>query len=235
MYIIDTLGFEAHVRNMREQRGERVPKEWYKSPFWYEIDLPREKIKRHGDAVRFPACVKEADYEFEIAARFGEAFKSTSVAEAVEFVKTKMHFAIFNDLSARDLQREDRAVGIGVARSKSAPDKSFGKWVSSKDLEFDERGMPKLYQVRLWVNSRIRLMTVFHGRECWSFAETIAYFGSIGRGFKKGCILGSGTIGFGSIAETRPRYPWLSDGDVVRMETEILGVLENIVKIETLD
>lgn len=248
MHIIDTLGFEAHVRNMREKRGEKVPIEWYRSPHWYELtDFPREKIKKSGDAVRFPWDTTEADYEFEIAVRFDESFKTSDEKEAVEFVRTKMHFAIFNDFSCRDRQKEDRAVGISVSRSKSMSDKSFGKWIPASELTFDSNGIPFVL-MKLLVNGQLRTRTYFHTiyfeyppdayqkLKCvWGFPQVIAYFGSIGRGFKKGTVLGSGTVGQGSIAEMRPLHDWLRDGDKVILETDVLGSLENEVKIMTKD
>ena len=248
MHIIDTLGFEAHVRNMRERRGEKVPIEWYRSPHWYEIiDFPREKIKKSGDVVRFPWDTAEADYEFEIAARFDKSFKTSSEKEAVEFVKTKMHFAIFNDFSCRDRQKEDRAMGIGVARSKSMADKAFGKWIPASSLDFDENGIPFI-NMKLWVNGFSRMISYFNTiyfmyppdacqkLKCvWGAAQVIAYFGRIGRGFKKGTVLGSGTVGQGSIAEMRPLYDWLRTGDKIILETDTLGSLENKVIIETKD
>jgi fumarylacetoacetate (FAA) hydrolase len=44
-----------------------------------------------------------------------------------------------------------------------------------------------------------------------------------------GDILGSGTVGTGCILELRPENTggWIKKGDVVRMEVERLGVLEN--------
>ena len=44
-----------------------------------------------------------------------------------------------------------------------------------------------------------------------------------------GDILGSGTVGTGCILELRPENTggWIKKGDVIRMEVERLGVLEN--------
>jgi 2-keto-4-pentenoate hydratase/2-oxohepta-3-ene-1,7-dioic acid hydratase in catechol pathway len=58
-------------------------------------------------------------------------------------------------------------------------------------------------------------------------------------------LLGSGTVGDGSIGEHSAKidpatggeispalYPWLRDGDEVEMEVEMIGTLSNKVKIE---
>ena len=46
-----------------------------------------------------------------------------------------------------------------------------------------------------------------------------------------GDYLGSGTVGTGCILELRPENTggWIKKGDVVRMEVERLGVLENTI------
>lgn len=244
MYLIDTLGFEAHMRNMRAARGEKVPEVWYKRPYCYELYLTKNKTKKHGDIIEVPRNVLEPDYEFEIAAKFTEDFQTANVQKAIEFVKTKMQFAIMNDFSSRDFQRSDMLLPLSVSPSKGILPKSFGKWFGPNDsghiLEFDQNGIPYI-ATKLWTNGMLRAMNFFQsiyftnpGSEelkCWGFAQTIAWFGSLNRGFKKGWILGSGTIGFGSIAECRPQYEWLKNGDVIQFETDVLGILENKIKI----
>lgn len=240
MYLVDTLGFEAHMRHMREKRGEKIQEAWYKRPYFYPLYVPRKKIKTHGQNILIPSFVKKADYEFEIAARFDEAVQTSDIKKAIEFVKTKMHFAIFNDVSARDFQAEDMLCSLSVSASKGICDKAFGNWALAKDLKFDENGIPFLI-MRLFFNGGIRCHNVFHSiyfkdpetrkMKCWGFPQVIAWFGKMNQGFKKGDILGSGTIGDGSIAELTPLYPWLKDGDKIVMEAGRLGILENTVHI----
>ena len=136
-------------------------------------------------------------------------------------------------------------MGIGVARSKSMADKAFGTWVPASALAFDKNGIPYI-NMKLWVNGSLRMISHCHTiyfiyppdaysqlRCVWGAAQVIAYFGRIGRGFKKGTVLASGTIGQGSIAELRPLHDWLRDGDTVTLETDFLGILENKIIIET--
>ncbi len=43
-----------------------------------------------------------------------------------------------------------------------------------------------------------------------------------------GDVIGSGTVGTGSLLElTRGEGPWLQEGDVVELEIERLGILRN--------
>ena len=241
-YLMDTLGFEKHMRQMRERRGERVPEAWYRRPYFYSLFLDDTKIKGHGDTVTFPSYVQKPDYELEMVGCFLEQIKTDSVEEAVEFVKRGMVFTIFNDLSARDFQAEDMALPLGVTLSKGIPDKGFGPvWVHGKDLPLDANGVPEV-TLRLWVNGELRCEDGFSSiyfndpvsgtRRCWGFAQVIAWFGSMNQGFEAGHLLGSGTVGNGSIAERSDRYAWLKAGDVIRMEIEGIGTLENTVALE---
>ena len=47
-YLMDTLGFEKHMRQIRERRGDRVPDAWYRRPYFYPIFLDLEKILSYG-------------------------------------------------------------------------------------------------------------------------------------------------------------------------------------------
>jgi 2-keto-4-pentenoate hydratase/2-oxohepta-3-ene-1,7-dioic acid hydratase in catechol pathway len=252
-YLIDTLGFEKHMRQIRERRGEPIPPIWYKRPHAYGLRLTPDKIKGPGDTLFFPSFVAKKDYEFEIVAFFTEPLKTIHIQEAIEFVKTKMFFTIFNDLSSRDFQAEDMKLPLWVGPSKGIADKSFGPvWTPGTALCFDENGIPDM-KMRLWVNDELRCDSNFRSiyfndpetgkRKCWGFAQVISWFGRMNQGFQKGDLLGSGTVGDGSIAEFAEkrdtagneiepaRYPWLKDGDVIRMEVEGIGVLENRIGV----
>jgi fumarylacetoacetate (FAA) hydrolase len=63
----------------------------------------------------------------------------------------------------------------------------------------------------------------------WTFAELIAE-ASRNTVLKPGDLIGSGTVGTGCITEfPEGTYPWLQPGDIVRLEIERLGILENQV------
>jgi fumarylacetoacetate (FAA) hydrolase len=63
----------------------------------------------------------------------------------------------------------------------------------------------------------------------YSFGEMIAR-ASAGVHLIAGEVIGSGTVGTGSLLEqTGGEGPWLQPGDVVELEVERLGVLRNTV------
>ena len=253
-YLIDTLGFEKHMRQIRKRRGDTIPAIWYKRPAMYGLYLETDKVVGNNEILNIPSFVAKPDYEFEIVAFFTESIKTTSVEVATEFVRTKMRFTIFNDMSARDYQAEDMLLPLWVGPSKGILPKSFGpKWVDSSELSFDKNGVLDM-QMTLSVNNELRCDTNFQSiyffdpetgeQKCWGPAQVIAWFGKRDQGFEKGHMLGSGTIGNGCIAEfaakidnngneTEPaKYPWLKDGDVILMEAEGIGILKNTIKID---
>lgn len=252
-YLIDTLGFYGHMKQIRERRSEKVPAAWFERPYFYCLRLESEKIKGHGETLYFPSYVAKKDYEFELAGLFTEPVKTADLDEAIRYVKNKMLFTIFNDLSCRDFQADDMKLPLGVSASKGIPDKSFGPvFVSGRELIFDNKGVP-LIGMRLWVNNEPRPCQNFDGiyfidpktgkPDCWGFAQVIAWFGKMNQGFRAGDLLGSGTVGSGSIAEFAAKtdkdgkeiepavYPWLKEGDIIRMEAEGIGTLENTVGV----
>jgi 2-keto-4-pentenoate hydratase/2-oxohepta-3-ene-1,7-dioic acid hydratase in catechol pathway len=62
----------------------------------------------------------------------------------------------------------------------------------------------------------------------WSFGELLAY-ASRGTELRPGDVIGSGTVGGGCLLELRagdPARPWLTPGDRVRLEVDVLGAVE---------
>lgn len=254
--LFDFLGFEKHVVQIRDKRGAQIWPGWYDHAAYYIADLPPEKVFGPGEDVTIPSCVKAPDYEFEIACIVGEDALLTSEAEALEFFKNKCSLTILNDWSARDIQLKD-IQGLGPANSKSVMGKSFGpSIVPASKFKMDENGVLDLEMV-LTVNgeerNRTNYNTIYHEhpttkkRGAWSFPRILAWLGSQNISVHAGYIIGSGTVGSGCIAEftakmdpntgaelAPAKYAWLKDGDVVRMEAQGIGVLENKVKVQQL-
>lgn len=253
--LFDMLAFERHVRNIRDRKDVPFPDAWYDNFYFYPLPIEPRKIKGTGETIYFPSFVKKPDYEVELAGMLLDDILTTDEKEAVRFVREKMIFTIFNDTSCRDIQENiDMKVPLSITRSKMIADKAFGPvWVRGKDLKMDDRGVFNIC-VCLFVNGEKRLARNFNtiyfvhpktgGWTLWGFAQTIAAFGGFDIGLRKGQMLGSGTIGGGSIYEFAPKirdgievepakYEWLKEGDKIRIEVEGIGSLENTVGIKT--
>jgi len=239
-YMIDTLGFEKHMRQVRKRRGSKIPQSWYRRPYFYSLKIEKEKMRLNGESIRFPSFVEKKDYEFEIVGMHLEPIKTSSLQEAIAHVRENMLFCIMNDASCRDFQADDMALPLSVAASKGIADKSFGSsWALGKHLPIDGNGV-FYFGMSLSVNGSERCKTTFDSiyffdpetgeKKNWSFAEVIAWMGKMNQGFEKYDLLGSGTVGNGCIAENED-HPWLTSGDVVEMRADGLGELINAVKV----
>lgn len=224
----DFYAFEAHVRNARRRRGLEMVPEWYQMPVFYFSNTAC--IVGHSDPIRKPPETNELDYELEIAIVIGKEGGDIPVAEADGYIAG---FTILNDWSARDIQRQEMKVGLGPAKGKDFATSIGPALVTPDELEsrvLADTGRGKRYDLTMTaaVNgveySRGNAQTMH-----WTFAELIAQ-ASRNTVLKPGDLIGSGTVGTGCITEfPEGTYPWLQPGDVVRLEIDLLGILENRV------
>jgi 2-keto-4-pentenoate hydratase/2-oxohepta-3-ene-1,7-dioic acid hydratase in catechol pathway len=202
----DFMAFEQHVATARAARGAEVPKEWYEIPVFY-FSNPAA-IYGPGADVPYPEGTNELDYELECAAMIG--------AEGMI-----AGFTVMNDWSARDLQRAEMRVGLGPAKGKDFAT-SFGPVLVTVD-EFDGSEGEMVARVNGEERSRGNLRDLYH-----SWARIVAQ-ASRNTVLRPGDLLGSGTVGSGCILEHGDNR-WLQRGDVVELEIEGIGILENTVR-----
>ena len=230
----DFLGFEQHVRQIRERRGAVIPEIWYQRPAYYVGSVAPDKLFGPGP-VTFPRFVEKPDYECELALIVGAPGRFTDEARAAQFIQAHGFFTLCNDWSARDYQKLDMELGLGVSHSKSIVGTSLGPClVHASRFRFDAAGNPDI-PVRLVVNGTTRAEANYQSVH-WGFAKILAFLGRENIGVFPGDILGSGTIGNGCIAEFGPkmmdgkevepaRLPWLRSGDEVTLSAEGIGSL----------
>jgi fumarylacetoacetate (FAA) hydrolase len=254
--LIDFLGFQTHLVQIRDKRGAKIWPGWFDHAAYYSVDISADKLFGPGEEVTIPAFVKAPDYEFEIAVLCTKEALITSQEEGLEYLKEHCYFTILNDWSARDVQKKDMD-GLGPTNSKFIIGNSIGpKLVKGSAVKMDENGVPFM-ELTLKVNGeercRSNYQSLYHEhpekgeKKAWSFPRLFAWLGSENIGLKPGYLIGSGTVGNGCIAEfsakvdpatgaeiTPAKYGWLKDGDVVTMEAEGIGVLENKVRIKAL-
>lgn len=250
--LIDFLGFEKHVVQIRGRRGVSISPLWYDHAAYFSIDLPPEKLYGNGCTVEVPNFVKALDYELEIGCLVTKKAMLKSLPQAVEFFKENCLLTILNDWSARDIQKKDME-GLGPANSKFIIGKSIGpKFVKASQFKIDENGVFDM-PVKLSVNGKLRTdsnyNTIYHThpstktKSAWSFPKLLTFLGNLNIAVEPGYLLGSGTVGDGCIAEFSAKidpstgkeiepakYPWLQDGDKVVIEVDHIGELANTVK-----
>jgi fumarylacetoacetate (FAA) hydrolase len=221
----DFYSFEAHVKTAWENKGKKVPQEWYQFPVFYFTNP--NAIYGPDHAVPMPKSTEALDYELEVACVIGTPGADISTDEAEGHI---FGYTIFNDWSARDLQRLEMRVGLGPAKGKDFAS-SLGPWIVTPD-ELADRATARPGVFDLQMTAKVNQQERSRGN--WndihySFGEMIAR-ASEDVLLLPGEVIGSGTVGSGSLLElTSGEGPWLKPGDVVELEIEMLGVLRNVV------
>jgi fumarylacetoacetate (FAA) hydrolase len=156
---------------------------------------------------------------------------------------------IMNDLSARRLQMEEMLLNLGPAKGKDFAT-TTGPWLVTLD-ELEELAVPAKegHTGRAWnlkMTCRVNGLQVSEGNLAdmdWTFAEIVER-ASYGVDLFPGDIIGSGTVGTGCFLELNgtgklenPDYTeqWLQSGDVVELEIDALGTLQNTIVAEETD
>jgi fumarylacetoacetate (FAA) hydrolase len=197
----DFYAFEQHVKNARAVtgRGEVVP-EWYEIPAFY-FSNPAA-IYGPDDEIPYPEGTQKLDYELEVAAVIGAKGEIAG-------------FTVMNDWSARDLQRQEMAIGLGPAKGKD-----FATSLGPVIVTADELGDLMVARVNGEERSRGHLADMH-----WSW-EQIVEHAARNTELRPGDVIGSGTVGTGCILEHGDER-WLQPGDEVELEIEGIGILRN--------
>jgi len=217
------FAFEEHMVNVRRQRGQEVPAEWYRFPAF--VFGNHGAIYGPDDELPMPRT-DALDYGLGLAVVIGREGRDIAPEDAVDYIAG---LTIVNDWSARDIQAEERAIGLGLTKAKDFAT-SLGPWlVTSDELELyaaDDGRLALTMQARVngVERSRANAASIYY-----TFAELVARASRDATLFP-GDVLVSGTVGGGSLLEQNGGYgPWLERGDLVELEVTGLGVLRNRV------
>ena len=221
----DAYAFEQHVKTANKNRGRDVPEDWYKFPVFYYTNP--HSIFGSGDEIPYPHYTQSLDFELEIAVVIGKAGINIKPENAHEHI---FGYTIFNDWSARDVQRAEMKIGLGPAKGKDFASSLGPVIVTSEALADRTINRPGVYDLKMSARingleiSKANFKDIF-----WSFGEIIARASDTCE-LQAGDVIGSGTVGTGCLLElTKTQGPWLNAGDVVELEIERIGVLKNII------
>jgi 2-keto-4-pentenoate hydratase/2-oxohepta-3-ene-1,7-dioic acid hydratase in catechol pathway len=152
------------------------------------------------------------DYEAELAVIIGKGGRGISKEKALDHV---WGYTIVNDVTARDLQGRYSQWLVGKSQDTFCP---MGPWAVTKD-EIDIGNTA----IRCFVNGDLR-QNSNTGLLIFDVPTLIATI-SAGLSLKPGDIIATGTPAGVGIGFNPPRY--LKSGDVVRVEIDGIGALEN--------
>ena len=210
----DFLLVEEHLRNcVAAGVLASIPDEWFNIPAHYKGNI--DEIYGPDDTVPWPVYTDKLDYELEIGAVIGTAGRRISADDARGHI---VGYTLYNDWSARDIQAREMSVGLGPGICKDFGS-SLGPCIATPD-EFDRSNARLEARVdgELWSSGTLGAMH-------FSFEEIIEWT-SQEQTLRPGDVLGSGTIGRGCGVEMDR---WISEGSVVELEAEGIGILRNRV------
>jgi 2-keto-4-pentenoate hydratase/2-oxohepta-3-ene-1,7-dioic acid hydratase in catechol pathway len=175
--------------------------------------VPETVVGPH-DPVRLPgrAVSEQIDYESELAVVIGRGGRDIARSRAMEHV---FGYTVVNDVTARDVQVRHQQWDLGKSFDTFCP---MGPWIVTAD-ELDGRDT----RVRGWVNGELRQ----EGRTKDLIFDIPTLIETCSRGITllPGDVIATGTPAGVGMGFSPPR--WLKAGDVVRVEIDGLGAIEN--------
>ncbi|QEG23195.1 fumarylacetoacetate hydrolase family protein [Mariniblastus fucicola] len=221
----DFYAFEQHVKTCRAKRGLDMIPQWYDQPVFYFSNA--QSIVGDGASITAPQGCEELDYELELGIVIGKTGRNIAPENAWEHIAG---FTIINDFSARDLQRQEMAVGLGPSKGKDFATAVGPKLIPLSDLRdrIDSEGRIDL-SMTATVNGKV--LSQGNAKTMYFTWPQIVAHASRDVTLVEGELLGSGTVGTGCILELGPENTggWLKPGDVIELTIEELGTLKNTI------
>lgn len=171
-----------------------------------------------GDAIEVPRASELVDYEGELAVVIGQRGRHVPAADALSVVAG---YTIVNDVTVRDWQMKAPTMMIGKSFDTHGP---MGPWIVTKDDLPD----PQALGIRTTVNGE--LLQDGNTKEMIFDIATQIETLSTAMTLEPGDVISTGTPAGVGIAR-RPMV-LLRPGDVVRIEIDGIGALENPVVAE---
>jgi 2-keto-4-pentenoate hydratase/2-oxohepta-3-ene-1,7-dioic acid hydratase in catechol pathway len=209
--------------NFREHEEESKNVDWsHQIAPWINFFQNVDAIVGPDEPIVYPEhLTDELDYELELAVVLRKAGKWLSPEEAADYIGG---YVIFNDITARDIQRGEMRSGVFSFCKAIDTFCPLGPWIVTPD----ELGDPHDLRMELRVNGEVRQES-HSSRMSVTIPEILANFSALG--YSAGDVLSTGTVagvaGFKSEEERKLLY--LKPGDVVEAEIEKIGVLRNPV------
>ncbi len=207
--------------NFREHEDESKQVQWsHRIAPWIVFFQNVDAIVGPDEPVVYPEhLTEELDYELELAVVIRKAGKWFSPEEAMEHVGG---YVIFNDITARDIQRREMESGVFSFCKAIDTFCPLGPWIVTPD----EIGDPHDLAMELRVNGESRQRS-HSGNMSVTIPEILAHYSALG--YSAGDVLSTGTVS--GVAGFSPDAAdlYLKPGDVIEAEIEKIGVLRNPV------
>lgn len=207
--------YHAHAKELRDSVFKASPTAVDQWPIVF-TKVP-ECVVGPDDTVYLPGASvsSQIDYEAELAIVIGRGGKNIARADAFEHV---FGWTIVNDVTARDVQMRHQQWDLGKSFDTFCP---MGPWIVTAD-ELDGSDT----RVRCWVNGELRQ----DARTTDLIFDIPTLIETVSRGITlyPGDVIATGTpagVGMGMSPQR-----WLASGDVVRIEIDGIGTLQNRIE-----
>jgi 2-keto-4-pentenoate hydratase/2-oxohepta-3-ene-1,7-dioic acid hydratase in catechol pathway len=202
----------------------RKARSWYERPVYYKGN--RLSVIGDGARVTIPRLTKAFDWELEFGIFLCRQGRDIPKEKARDFIGG---YTIFNDFSARDIQKKEMGGRLGPAKGK---DFDAGNAIGPALVTPDE--IPEPYNLEM--RARLNGEEVSYGHTKgmrWTFEDLIAY-ASRDETLYPGEFFGSGTATVPESGASRcccglEMGRFLQAGDTVELEVERIGKLTNHV------
>jgi 2-keto-4-pentenoate hydratase/2-oxohepta-3-ene-1,7-dioic acid hydratase in catechol pathway len=162
---------------------------------------------------------EELDYELELAVVLKKSGKHFTAEEAPDYIGG---YVIFNDITARDIQRREMKSGVFSFCKGIDTFCPLGPWI----VTADEIPDPHNLAMELRVNGESRQRS-HSSKMSVTIPEILAHYSPMG--YSAGDVVSTGTVSGVAAFSGDPKAWYLKPGDVMECEIEKIGVLRNPV------
>ena len=205
------MNYAKHAEEAR-RAGVQVPD----SQVWFNKQV--SCINGPFDPVHMPKVSDKLDYEAELGVVIGKRCRHVDAKDARSVIAG---YLVCNDVSVRDWQRRSATMTLGKSFNTTGP---IGPWIVTDDEVAD----PHALTLRMLINGEQR-QEVSTGEMVFNIFEQIAYLSTV-MTLEPGDILATGTPSGVGMAMEPPA--WLKVGDVMRVEIDGIGYIQNTVIAE---
>jgi 2-keto-4-pentenoate hydratase/2-oxohepta-3-ene-1,7-dioic acid hydratase in catechol pathway len=207
--------------NFREHEEESKRVGWsHEIAPWIVFFQNVDAIVGPDEPIVYPEhLTEELDYELELAVVVSKAGRWFGPEEADDYIGG---YVIFNDITARDIQRREMRSGVFSFCKGIDTFCPLGPWIVTPD----EVGDPHDLKMELRVNGEPRQES-YSGNMSVTIPEILAHYSALG--YSAGDVVSTGTVsGVAGFSEDAASL-YLKPGDVIEAEIERIGVLRNPV------
>jgi 2-keto-4-pentenoate hydratase/2-oxohepta-3-ene-1,7-dioic acid hydratase in catechol pathway len=203
-YLAIGMNYQDHADEARAA-GIPIPK----NQLWFNKQV--SCISGPYSDIEVPWVSDKVDYEAEMVVVIGKRCRHVSAENARDVI---FGYMVSNDVTVRDWQAASQTFTLGKSFDTHGP---IGPWLVTDD-EIED---PLNLEMSLWVNGELR-QKANTGLMIHNIYEQIAHLSTV-MTLEPGDLLATGTCAGVGIASNR----FLKAGDVVKVEIENLGYIEN--------